>query len=137
MRRNSVAGADLNPVVAEIVVVNSGERAVDAAVHWVVGTATVVAQRGEEVRGTERCRPAPEQNPLEVADGAEQFARIIGSYFAQFAGSDAVGFVPRDLHPLRIDAGSLLRIGPLHGLKHARGIVQSRQTGIALGTQLA
>src|ERR1035438_5664869 len=105
MRRNSVAGADLNPVVAEIVVVNSGERAVDAAVHWVVGTATVIAQRGEEVRRTERCRPSPQQNPLEVADGAEQFARIVGSHFAQFAGSDAVGFVPRDLQIGRASGG--------------------------------
>ena len=125
VRGKSVTGADLDPVVAEIVVVDSGERPIDAAIHRMVGASTVIPQRGEEVRRAERRRPAPQKNPLEVANGAEQLARIIGPHLAQFPGNYPVGFLPRDLYPFRIHARSLARIGPLHGLEHPIGIVQA------------
>src|ERR1017187_7837792 len=82
VRGKAVAGADLDRVVAGVVVIDGGERAVDTAIHRMVRAAAVIAERGEEIRRAERRRPAPEKDPLEVANGAEQLAPSEPGWFS-------------------------------------------------------
>ena len=132
----AVAGADLDPVVAVLVVVDDREARVGDAVDRVVGRAAVLADGAEEVGGAERRRPRPVEDAVEVAARHQQLARVGLADRLQLLGDEVHRLVPGDLLPARIDAGALLGIRPHHRRLDALRVVQAEHPDVSLGAEL-
>ena len=135
--REAVSGADLDPVVAVLVVVDDREARVGDAVDRVVGRAAVLADGAEEVGRAERGRPRPVEDAVEVAARHQELGRVGLADGLELFGDKAHRLVPGDLLPARIDARALLRICPHHWGLDPLGVVQAQHACVPLRAELA
>ena len=137
VRRETVASAVVDPVVAVLGVVGAAEGGEDKTIHRVIDATTHGATGLVEVEVAEGQRPAPDIEFLEVLQGWQDLARILVEGFLDFPGGNFESFIPGDGLPLGVHTGPFLGVGAAHGLLESRRVVMSHNRGIPFRAELA
>ncbi len=137
VRRETVAGAVVQPVIAVFRVIRAGECGVDIAIDGVICAAAHRAARLEEIETAKRQRPVPDIHLLEIFDRRDDSPRVFFQRLVELLGHDVIRLIPADRLPHRVDTRPLLRVGPLHRLLEPMRIVVTHDRGVALRAELA